>query len=398
MRRVSWVFRALSARPAGVEAVARGISLKASIRLGKIAGIEIGLHYSWFVVLALVSWSLATNLLPGRYPGWTTSAYWTTGFLAAFLLFASVLVHEMAHSLVARALGFEVGGITLFILGGVSSLKADSGRARDELMISAVGPLTSVVIAGIFGLLSIPLSDSTTQVAAVVWYLGLINLLLALFNLLPAFPLDGGRMLRASVWGITGNHLKATRIATLGGQVLGIGLMALGAYQFISGNYFGGIWFAFIGWFLQNAAGQSQTQTAVESGLRGVRVRDVMDLSPATVDPNATIAEAVFGHFLRAGARSMPVCDGDILLGIISLTDVRRLPRDRWEILTVRHQMTPIPLKVIGPDDDLSLALDVLAEHAIHQLPVMEEGRLAGLLTRAHVIRYLHSIRELGIR
>lgn len=372
--------------------------MKSSIRLGKIAGIEIGLHYSWFVVLALVSWSLASNLLPANFPGWTPRAYWSTGVLAAFLLFASVLVHEMAHSLLARALGFSVGGITLFILGGVSSLKADSGRARDELAISGVGPLSSLAIAGIFALLFIPLSDSDTPVAAVVWYLGLINLLLALFNLLPAFPLDGGRMLRATVWGLTGDHRRATRIATLGGQAVGIGLMVLGAYQFISGNYFGGIWFAFIGWFLQNAAGQSQTETAVESGLRGVRVRDVMDLSPATVHPDATVAEAVFGHFLRAGVRSMPVCDGDILLGIISLTDVRRLPRDRWDGVTVRRQMTPVPLKVIRPDDNLSLALDVLAEHSIHQLPVMEGDRLAGLLSRAHVIQYLHSIRELGIR
>ena len=372
--------------------------MKSSIRLGKIAGIEIGLHYSWFVVLALVSWSLASNLLPGQYPGWTDRAYWATGFLSAFLLFVSVLVHEMAHSLLARALGIPVGPITLFILGGVSSLKADAGRARDELFISAVGPLASLAIAGIFAVLFIPLSDSDTPVAAVVWYLALINLLLALFNLLPAFPLDGGRMLRATVWAITGNHLRATRIATLGGQVVGIGLMVLGAYQFISGNYFGGIWFAFIGWFLQNAAGRSQAETAMETGLRGVRVRDIMDKSPPTVDPNSTIAEAVFGHFLRAGARSMPVCDGDILLGIISLTDVRRLPRDRWEQMTVRRMMTPMPLKVIGPEDDLSLALDMLAEHSIHQLPVMEGGRLAGLLSRAHVIRYLHSMRELGIR
>ena len=371
--------------------------MKSSIRLGKIAGIEIGLHYSWFVVLALVSWSLASNLLPGRYPGWTPGAYWVTGFLAAFLLFASVLVHEMAHSLVARALGFEVGPITLFILGGVSSLKADAGRPRDELLISAVGPLTSLAIAGIFAVLSIPLSGSNPPIVAVVWYLALINLLLALFNLVPAYPLDGGRMLRSIVWAFTGNHLRATRIATLGGQAVGIGLMVLGAYQFISGNYFGGIWFAFIGWFLQNAAGRSQADTAIETGLRGVRVRDIMDQSPATVDPNSTIAEAVFGHFLRAGARSMPVCDGDILLGIISLTDVRRLPRERWDEVTVRRQMTPMPLKVIGPDDDLTLALDVLAEHSIHQLPVMEGGRLAGLLTRAHVIRYLHSIRELRI-
>ena len=167
--------------------------MKASIRLGKIAGVDIGIHYSWFAVLVLVSWSLAEGFLPNRYPGWSTGVYWATGFFAALLLFVSVLVHELAHSLVARARGVPVEGITLFLLGGVSNLRADARRAVDEFVISVVGPLTSFVLAGIFWAGAVALRHSETPAAAVVWYLALINLILALFNLLPAFPLDGGR-------------------------------------------------------------------------------------------------------------------------------------------------------------------------------------------------------------
>ena len=372
--------------------------MRSSIRLGRIAGIEIGLHYSWFLVLALVSWSLASGWLPNAYPGWTTGAYWGTGVLAALLLFVSVLVHEMAHSLVARARGFDVGEITLFLLGGVSHLKADARRAVDELVIAAVGPLTSFVLAAFFWVLKLALGGGTSPINAIVYYLAFINALLGVFNLLPAFPLDGGRVLRSVIWAATGNHMRATRVATLGGQIVGFGLMVLGAYQFILGNQFGGIWLAFIGWFLQSTASRSQAEAAVETGVHGLRVRDIMEQRPPMIDPNSTIAEAVFDHFLRQGVRSLPVCDGDTLLGIISLTDVRRVPRDRWGELRVRREMTPMPLQVIGPDDDLSQALDVLARHAIHQLPVMEDDRLVGLLSRAHVIQYLHSVRELRIK
>ncbi len=373
--------------------------MKASVRLGKIAGVEIGLHYSWFLVFVLVSWSLAVSFLPDRYPGWSAPTYWATGAVSALLLFVSVLTHEMSHSLVARARGFPVSGITLFILGGVSNLKADARKASDEFAIAIVGPLTSFALAGLLWLVSLALGDGNSPIHATLFYLVLMNALLGAFNMLPAFPLDGGRVLRSIIWAVTGSHLRATRIATFGGQVVGVGMMALGVVQVVwTGNFVGGVWLAFLGWFLQSAAGRSQAETAVESSVSGVRVRDVMDGDPPTIDPGSTIREAVFGRLLRHGARALPVCDGEMVVGLLSLTDVKRLSQDLWSARIVRSEMTAMPLITVGPDHDLAQAMDLLAQNSVHQLPVIEDGRLVGLLSRSHVIQYLYSMKELGIR
>lgn len=192
--------------------------------------------------------------LPDRYPGWDSWAYWATGAIAAILLSVSVVVHELAHSLVARSRGIEVDGINLFILGGVSNLDADSRRARDEFLIAIVGPLTSLMISVIlWGVASI-LSGGSSPINAVIWYLGIVNFFLGIFNLLPVFPLDGGRVLRSIIWAATGSHRGATTAASILGRVSGLGLMALGAVWFVSGNYVGGVWLVFIGWFVQTAA------------------------------------------------------------------------------------------------------------------------------------------------
>ena len=364
--------------------------MRASIRLGRIAGIEVGLHYSWFLVFVLVSWSLGAGFLPDRYPGWAIVTYFATGAVSALLLFVSVLVHELAHSLVARARGFPVSGITLFILGGVSNLKADARRASDEFVIAIAGPLTSFALAGALGLAALVMGGGKSPFDAILFYLALINALLGAFNMLPAFPLDGGRVFRSVIWAVTGNHMRATRIASFGGQVVGIGMMVLGVVQFLwLGNFIGGVWFAFLGWFLQSAAGRSQAETAMESSVTGIRIRDVMDSEPPTIDPGATIRDAVFGRLLRHGVRALPVCDGDMVVGLLSLTDVKRLPQDLWPVRIVRSQMTAMPLITIGPEHDLSQAMDLLAENGVHQLPVMENERLVGLLSRSHVIQYM---------
>ena len=388
--------------------------MRPSIRVGRIAGIDIGIHYSWFAVLALVSWSLGSELFPDRFPGWSAGAYWATGVVGALLLFASVLVHELAHSLVAKARGFPVEGITLFLLGGVSNLKAEARGPRDELVISVVGPLTSLLLAAVFGasllafrdsgdtpgasvLFASPATLDNHPAAALAWYLAMVNLLLAVFNLLPAFPLDGGRVLRSVLWAVTGRFSQATAVAARGGQALGLLAIGLGAYQVILG-YWGGLWVALIGWFLHSAATSTNRQAAFESEFQGVRVRDVMDAHPATISPDASVSEAVFDHFLNSSTRSLPVCDGSSLVGIITLTDVEAVPREQWNWVKVGERMTAVPLQKVAPEDDLSYALDLLGRHSIQQAPVLEGGRLVGLLSRAHIFVYLHSRRELGVR
>ena len=395
--------------PDGLEAV-----LKSSIRLGKIAGVDIGIHYSWFAVLVLVSWSLSRGLLPDQFPGWQRETYWVTAVLAALALFASVLIHELAHSLVAKARGFTVDGITLFLLGGVSNLKAESRRPRDEFVISSVGPLASLALSLLFGLALSALQDGASQgaatvwflrmlelsnspSAAIIWYVALMNLILAGFNLLPAFPLDGGRVLRSVLWGFTGNFRSATAVAGRGGQTVGIAFIGLGALSVFQGSLLGGLWFALIGWFLHSAATASVRDSARGEEFRGVRVGDVMDPDPPTIPPEAPISEAVYDYFLRPGIRSLPVCSGDRLVGIFSLSDVRGVPRERWGSISVGEEMTPMPLKQVGPEDDLSHAVELLGRHSVHQLPVLEGGRLVGLLSRAHIILHFHSREELSL-
>ena len=233
--------------------------MTSTFRLGQIAGIPLGLHYSFFVLLALLTWRVSGDILPDRYPGWDSWVYWATGVVAAVLLSASVVVHELAHSLVARSRGIVVGGINLFILGGVSNLEADSRRARDEFLIAIVGPATSLLISVILlGVLAV-MSGGNSPINAVIWYLALVNLVLSIFNLLPVFPLDGGRVLRSIIWAVTGSHRGATRVSSILGRTAGIGLMALGVLWFVNDNQLGGVWLVFIGWFVQVAARRSKS-------------------------------------------------------------------------------------------------------------------------------------------
>ncbi len=381
-----------------------------TIRLGKIAGIDIGIHYSWFFILALVTWSLASAFFPSLNPQWSGVLRWGLALNSAILLFVSVLIHELAHSLVAKSRGFPVEGITLFILGGVSSLRAEARQARDEFIISAVGPATSFVLFGIFLLLLIAVggeilaptpmarvAESVSPLEAVLGYLWFINLLLAFFNMLPAFPLDGGRVLRSIIWGTTGNFAKATRIAARGGQLIGLFMIVWGIVQVIFQGNLGGLWFALIGWFLQSSAGTSLREMEVETVMRGIQVKDVMNRDPATIAPNATIYDAVYKYLFQQGIRALPVCDDDRLVGIISLTDIRGIPQDRWLEAMVGDVMTPAPLKSVTPDNELIRALELLGEYSVHQAPVLEGDQLVGLLTRANIIEHLHRRKELGI-
>lgn len=373
--------------------------MRSSIRLFRIAGIDIGIHYTWIFIFVLIAWSLAQGFFPQAYPGWSTTTYWVTGFVASLLLFVSVLLHELAHSLVARARGLPVRSITLFIFGGVSNLEEEPQQPRVEFVMSIVGPLTSLVLAGVcWGLFKL-MAGQSTPVAATLFYLALINALLAGFNLLPAFPLDGGRVLRSILWGTTGSLTKATNIAAISGRVFSWLFIGYGVYQLLwVGNLFGGLWIAFIGWFLGNAADTSRREVGLREQLTGVRVQDVMDPSPVAVSPATLVWDLVRDTFRQYRRRAVPVSQGNQAVGIITFTDVRELPQERWAQTPVEEIMTRTPLYSVAPEDDLSSAMKLIAQHDINQVLVLKQGQLVGLLSRADIIQYLQLSQELGVK
>ena len=372
--------------------------MKASFRLGRLFGIEIGVHYTWLFAFGLISWSLARGFFPYYFPGWSTPTYWATGILAALLLFISVLVHEMAHSLVALAKGLPARGITLFIFGGVSNIGAEAARARDEFAVAAAGPLTSLGLAALFwGLLQVaPGEDEPLN--GVLSYLALVNALLAGFNLLPGFPLDGGRVLRSILWGATGSLSRATNVAASVGQGLGWAMVGLGVFLLLGGEVLSGLWIAFLGWFLGSAASASRRETAMTEAFREVSVRQVMDSQPAAIGPDDPVESLVREWFFRRGRRAVPVCEGTRFLGIVTVTDVRAVPQERWPTTRVAEVMVRDPIYSVSPSTDLSEALRLLAEHDLNQVVVLRDGELVGMVSRADIMRYLQFRQELGMR
>ena len=372
--------------------------IKGSLRVARIAGIDIGIHYTWFIVFVLITWSLAVGYFPIEYPGWGESVYWLTSASAALLLFISVLIHELAHSLVAKSRGLPVKSITLFLLGGVSNLENEPEKPGVEFAIAIVGPLTSVALAGLFWAADILGFAPAGPVKATALYMAEINVLLAAFNILPGFPLDGGRVLRALIWGMTSDLKKATNIAAVVGQVFGWLMIGLGVFWALAGNLMGGIWLVFIGWFLNSSAEASRRELELRSLWLNVRVANVMNNSPETVGPASPVEALVNEVYVKKGIRVAPVVDDGRLLGIVSLADVKRLAPGEWRNTPVVKIMTPLPLKVVGPGDDIKTAVQLMAEHGLNQLPVVVEDRLVGLLNRADIIRYVQVHHELGRR
>lgn len=369
--------------------------MKGSFHLIKLAGIDVGLHYTWLIIFALITWSLATGFFPQVYPGWDTATYWITGGLASVLLFVSVLIHEIAHSLMARSKGMTVTSITLFIFGGVSNLEEEPPKASTEFLMSVVGPLSSLVLAGVFWALLLAVPSPRSPLGALLTYLALINAILAAFNLLPAFPLDGGRVFRSILWGSTGNLMKATNIAATVGKAFGWALIAAGVVQLFGGNVLGGIWLGFIGWFLGGAADASRRETTVRHQLANAKVKDAMSAEPALIDPNMPVSELVLNIFRRRYGRAVPVCEDGQLSGIVTLTDVRGLPPEQWEHTPVRNILTKGPLHYVRPDDDLTTALDLITKYDVNQVLVLREGQCAGVVSRADILDYLSLKREL---
>jgi Zn-dependent protease len=368
--------------------------------VGSIAGIRIALHPSWLVIAFLVTYSLAVGDLPDRFPGWEQPLYWIVGGAVAAFFFASVLAHELSHALVARRFGIKVRDITLFIFGGAASLEGDTRRPRDEALIAAAGPFASLGLGAALWLIGALVTQP--QVAALVGWLGFINISLGLFNLIPGFPMDGGRILRALLWRLRGDEFAATRNAAAVGRGFGYLLVAVGVLvAFQRGGLFSGIWLALIGWFLSSAAESTVAQMSVQRSLRGVKVRDVMEEEPPSVSPNETVAELVNERLMRGEHRSFLVRHNDGgLAGIVTLSDVRRVAREDWPSARVTDIMTRFgDLATVGPDDPVEDALELLQTKEVNQLPVVtDEGRtVVGLLTRAGIVRLIDTRMKLGV-
>ena len=369
-------------------------------KVGRLAGIDLAIHPSWLVIAFLLTFSLADAFLPSMIPGWTVGQYWLLGAATAFLFFASVLAHEFSHALVARRFGLKVAGITLFIFGGATSIESDSRSPREEALIALAGPVSSLVIGA--AMLGIAALVDSREAGAVLWWLGVINVVLGVFNLVPGYPMDGGRVLRAILWRLRGDPNTATRQAAIVGRVVGYLMVAGGIYWALRSRDIGsGLWLALVGWFLATAAEASMQQAGVERSLSGVRVRDAMDDAPAAVSPNESVADLVSERMLRGDDRSFMVRHDDGgLAGMVTLGDVKRLPRDAWADARVTDIMTRFgDLATIGPDEPLADALRLLQEREVGQLPVMgaEDRSPLGIVTRRGILRLIEARMKLGV-
>ena len=370
--------------------------LREGISIGKAFGIPLRLYYSWFIVFVLITWSLAYNFVHA-YPHWSLVNSIVTGVITSLLFFGSVLAHELSHSVVAKAAGIPIQSINLFIFGGVSQLGEEPKQPQVEFRMALAGPLSSLVLGGIFLAIWYWLGDMLEFIKAICFWLGWINIALAAFNLVPGFPLDGGRVLRSLLWWQSQDLRKATRIASNIGRGIGYLLIFIGIALIFFGNWIDGLWLAFIGWFLENAAASSYRQLALQDILRGHHVSELMIRDCPTVPPQVTIQQLVNDQILTSGRRCFPVVQNDRILGLITMHNIKGAPREQWSAKTAVEVMTPFAnLKSVGPDEDLTTVLKILTEQNINQLLVVEDGKIVGIIARDHLLSFISVRSELG--
>ncbi len=367
-----------------------------TISIGRIFGIRIDLDYSWFLIVGLLTWVLAANYYPGEFKNWSAAEYWLMGLVTAVMLFVSVLIHELGHSLVAQRLGMSVPRITLFIFGGVSQIAAEPRSAGAEFAMAVVGPLVSLALAAVFRGLE-PLVAFSSPLLALTKYLAYLNLILGVFNLVPGFPLDGGRVLRAIIWRFTGQYQRATAIAAATGRFCGFFLIFLGFWQVLGGNLLNGLWIAFIGWFLESAAGSLLQQEGLKSLIGERRVADAMKRDFPRVSGDLTVQELVDKYVLPAGARYFVVDSTGGPAGLVTLGGIKETPRPSWPQTTVSKVMVPFArLATIRPDARLSSALEKMGRDGVNQLPVVDRNGIVGMLSRDDVMHYLSVLQVIG--
>ena len=375
--------------------------MKSSIRLGRAFGIEVGLHYSWFLIALLIVMSLSDQF-QHSHPEWGAGVIWTTALMTALLFFAALLAHEFSHALVAKSRGLTTRAITLFALGGVAQIEKEPQDPKTEFWVGIAGPFTSAII----GLISLGLAWLTgwryhatpaTPLASMLVWLGYINLMLAAFNMIPGFPLDGGRILRAILWWSTRDGVRATRLAARAGQLVAFGFIALGIFRFFAGEGVGGLWIAFIGWFLMQAAGSSYSTVRLTADLKNVVVGDVMTRDCTAVDGNLNVQNFVDNELLRSGRRCFVVEQNGAIVGLVTPHEIKDLDRQRWPYTTLYDIMRSIDeIHTVSPATPVMEALETMGRDDVNQLPVLTGNHLDGIVTRANVIQFLQTRSELS--
>lgn len=371
--------------------------MTSSVKLGRIWGIPVGLHLSWFLIFGLLTWSLAAGYFPGEYPQLSGIWYVTLGLVTTILFFGSVLAHELGHSYLALRNQIPVKGITLFIFGGVAQISREPDTPGAEFRIAIAGPLVSLALGLLFGLTWLA-GESIPIMAAPSRYLMRINLILAVLNMIPGFPLDGGRVLRALVWWIGKDFYRANRIAVFGGRVVAMGFIGFGVWTIFNGQFFNGVWLAFIGLFLQNAASSASSSTVMQRALTGITVSQVMNRDCPIVPALMPINQLVDQQVLTGGQRCFFVADEVGLRGLLTLREIAALPQRKWRFTTAEQVMVPIKQLVrVAPNTELLSALQQMDDANIAQVPVLEGDDLVGVLSRESIVHYLRTRAELGI-
>jgi Zn-dependent protease/CBS domain-containing protein len=376
-----------------------------SLNVGRIIGIPVRIHYTLWFVLLLIAWSLAEGYMPQHYPTLDMTTDWAIGIVSAIILFVSVFLHELSHSYIAKKNGLPITRITLFFFGGVSEISQEPKDPALEVRMAAAGPLTSFLIAIVLGgawylsvLVNGPNPGSLTPIIATLWYATLLNGVLGGFNLIPAFPLDGGRVLRGSLWNRSKNLLSATANATRVSEAISLMMMAVGLFFIVFGNFINGLWIIFLGWFIRSGAETSLRQTRLTESLAGVRVGDIMTRELLSVSPDASVQQLVSDYFLVHPHGGYPVISNGKLLGVVTMSSVRSIPREKRDFERVSQAMVPFERTItVSPTTSAIDALQIMAKNGIGRLVVMDGDKIAGMVTRGDLMKTMKARQELGL-
>ncbi len=362
------------------------------IEVAKIFDIPIKLDLSWFIILAFITWTLAAGYFPSKYPGLDKFTYLIMGLLSALLLFVSVLLHELSHALVARRNNIPIRGITLFIFGGIAEMEQEPPTARSEILMAAAGPLCSGILAFLFLLLGNLCTNFLpyAPIIGVLQYCLFINTALMIFNLLPGFPLDGGRMLRAAIWNSTGDLKKATYTTSRIGSSMGLFFIIFGFFQIFTGNFIGGLWLALIGMFIKSAADAGYQQLVSGNVLQGIKISEIMTRDLITVNSSITLERLVDDYFLKHRYNSYPVVSDGTLLGIVSIHNVKQIPREEWKEVDVSKVLDASIIDFcVNPDDDATLAMSRMIKNGLGRVPVLDSGKLVGIVSNKDIMQII---------